>query len=208
MLQDRKKNPTNKVLRVIVAILLVEIAICLACAVSVYPSQPGCSLLRVWFRDSCDFDRYFPIDDLVIEPSHFPFDVVIEPNEYGSFRYTIENVQVAIYASNAVRIGTHEIGRWSRKDIAKRNYWNNESIIEGFLRTPCGIRDNIDYSSPWADQFCIACAAGGHCKAVGQYQDYVSFLQIEIGSQITEEDFVEIVSRHDQKMADLLMLEE
>jgi hypothetical protein len=160
----------------------------------------------VWFRDQCDFDRFFPINDLSIEPSHFPVDVVIKPYGYGSLRYTLENAQVVIYASDGKRIGIHEIGRWSREGVAERNYWKEVPAVDEFRRTPCGIRDNIDYSSPWANQFCISCAVGGQCKAVGQYQDYTSFLSIEIGSVLTEDDFVSIVSEYEIKIADYLNL--
>lgn len=176
--------------------------------------QPGCPYLRLGLRDKCEYDRTFTAESLFVDSTFFPFEVEIIPFEGSLGRHgTVERVIASVYSTDGEILGGHELRRSVGSEQAARDYQGTTELYiipgEKVSLSPCGIPHNLDYQSPLADQFCAACSVGDHCQSVGQYQDYVSIFWLDIESAgLTQADFIAILSRLDERMAQYLELED
>lgn len=198
--------PKKGLLAALATIFLLScVATCLAGNLS---RQPGCPYYRSWFRNMCDYSRMFPLAALSVDTSLFPVKVKIAPIESVGHHGAAERVINVIYSANGRHIGKHELERWARAERAQESYKQAGSDT-GLPAPPCGIPQNLDYQSPIADQFCAACSVRDYCRAVGLYQDYVSIFELDIGSLgLTRSDFIGILAKIDERMAQYLELGE
>lgn len=184
--------------------------------------QPGCPRLRLWFgiRDKCEFDREFSVDALLVDESSFPVDVEIERIE-SIVRYEIElaaievsPVDCLLYPSDcnpSYSYATHEVERYVSSDVARSRYLDALSSAFHHNSGPYFVPEDLDYQSPVAEHFRVACSDSGSwevCHAVGKYQDYVSTFGARISPTfMTHSDFYDILVKIDERMAEYLELE-
>ena len=225
---ERDKSGPSKGLRAGVAIFvglaLIGVMVCGVWLWAIQPErQPGCPRLRLWFglRDKCEFDREFSADVLLVDETFFPVEVELTPIESAT-RYEIELAVIEISPIDCLdypadcnpsySYADHEISRWITADVARSRYLDALSRSFNYESGPHFVPEDLDYQSPVAEHFRVACSDSGPwetCHAVGQYQDYVSVFGARISPTfMTHSDFSNILVKIDERMAEYLELEE
>jgi hypothetical protein len=204
----RELNRTSYILLIGGASLIVMLVSCGLYIRAIQPTQPGCPYLRTEFRDKCEFDRTFPAENLLVTTTLFD-DRNIEVSALHDVTRNgaVERVQVGIMMISGDHIGNHEIARWTFQSVAEYNYLLAFSGYYDPNKEYWKIAD-IDYKSPIADRFQIVRTRDAQhvYRAVAQYQDHVSALELSLSDNFTEEDFVEILRKIDDQFAQYLEL--
>jgi hypothetical protein len=185
--------------RILATISISLVLCCLLTYAFIAGFQPGCPLLRFSFRNVCEFDRTFTVDELLVEPNWLPDSTIVSNTEPTAMRGAIERVSVSIYRSGML-IGAHKIERWTTQILAEQKF----ETAYGSPGFACGIAPNIHLESHHADQVCAACSVGRNCRAVMQYQDTISILNLNEESDFSDQEFIDLLTKLDAKFVDIL----
>ena len=154
----------------------------------------GHSLFRGGIGDRDGSERIESIEELLATTSDFPSAVEIRSIEPIAMHGATDRVIVEIYLTDSgQRIGIHEIEQWAHPAWSEESF-NHGGSDTGLSAPPCGVSSNLEYSNSSADRFCSACSAGGHCRTVVQYGEYVNRFYLDLNtSGMTIADFITVI---------------
>ena len=186
-------------LLLMIGLLLVFVALMLACTVTC-PPVPRATL-----------EREIPLEELLMDETVFPpgwkgGEPGIAPLRIG------ERLGVTFYPPTNVGLALHDVYRCRTAEAAVRAYEDN---IDSYFFSPWEIYTSwsvpaaLSYESTVADRFRLGCrmhirSGRERCQAVGQYKEYIVHFAADMSSEMTYADLEHILQAIDERMAHYL----
>ena len=158
--------------------------------------------------------RETPVDmrDLVVDVSAFPEGWVVQIGPYHppkgkNLAGELEATIVQFERPPGSLVTSHRVLRYRNGlQAAVAFYTTDEFAVRDYNLTPWEVPEGWNYESPTADRFRFACAELEvwdrfvSCRAVAQYDEYVSVFSAHISLQLTPEEVEPILRAIDERM--------